>query len=260
MADFNKCPRWFFIRHVRGLRPKGESAALQFGSALHNGLAVWYKTKEKDAALDAVEQSSYIEIPGEYRTKGLVAITLHEYWEQYGEDKNWDIVLNESAFDLTDDEGFRWGGRLDLGVRWNKRIWIVDHKSTSMGGPSWWNEFETAPQMAGYSWAGGKLHGERIAGVIINRIVVRRSGTSEFDRRPFRWEPWKLEEWRDARIRDYNKLAECFETGDFPPNHYSCITRYGKCPAHGVCTAPPKARETILDFDFVEDRWDWSEE
>lgn len=259
MSDFNKCNWWYWLRHTLGLRPKGDSAALAFGAALHDGLAVWYRTKDRLAALDKVDAIDYPSIPGDYRTKGLVFATLEKYWDHYGNDDQWDVILNETSFSIEDEDGFRWGGRLDLGVRWHSGVWIVDHKSTSIGGPTWWTEFETSPQMAGYTYAASLLRGnEAPKGVIINRLVVRSGGTFDFERRPFRWPAWKIEEWKADRVRNYHELSRCITDDNFPRNRYSCVGRYGKCPAFDVCNAPPSARPRLIEFDFIEDRWDWS--
>lgn len=260
MNDFNKCPRWYWIRHVKGLKPRGVNGALQFGSLLHSGLAVWYKTKDANKALAAIEEAPYIEVPGDYRTLGQALLTLERYLEHYGNDEQFKVILNETPFNLEDGEGFRWGGRLDLGVLWNGGVWIADHKSTSMGGPTWWYQFDYAPQIAGYCWAGSKLHGAPIRGAIINRIVVRKSGTYEFERRFFLFPDWKIREWRETRINDYHRLARAYEENEFPPNHYACHGKYGRCPAFDVCNSPPKARPRLLNEIFEEDPWDWSEE
>lgn len=260
MSDFAKCPWWYQLRHNRGLRPAGDSAALAFGGALHDALAEWYKTKDLKATLDKIDSIDYPSIPGDYRTIGLVHTVIQRYLDQYGDDPHWDVVLNETSFDLEDDEGFRFGGRLDIGVIWNDDVWVVDHKSTSIGGSTWWEQFSSAPQMAGYSWAGSKLRGGPIRGVIINRLVVRPSGTMEFERRPYRWPEWKLEEWRESRILDYHRIAAMNEANEHPRNRYSCVGKYGKCPAFDICEAPPAARQTLIDHVMIEDRWDWSEE
>lgn len=261
ISAFVKCPRWYSIRHVDDMRPRFNQTALEFGSAYHDGLAAWYETYDIKYALSVVQDRPYEEVEGDYRTKGLVLTALAKYIEHWGDDRQWKIILNETAFDIEDPaDGFRWGGRLDLVVEWNGRLWVVDHKSTSYGGSTWWHEFDNAPQMGGYVYAGTQLHGAPIAGVIINRTVIRKSGTFEFERRPYLWPDWKLAEWKQHMIHRYQEIALAREHNSFHPNHYACVGKYGRCAAYGICTLPPVSRHRALKEDFIHDPWDWTEE
>lgn len=263
-SAWNRCNRWYQIRHVMGKRPEGDAVALDFGRLMHEGLKVWYSTNSTDAALEAIFAYPYNEPIDDYRTKGRALTTLARYIDFYRPEHFDEILLTETSFDVSDLAGFRWGGRIDLVVLWNKEVWVMDHKTTSIGGATWWDEFNLSPQMAGYVWAAKQLRGgERVAGVIINRLKVQTKQAApeeEFQRRAIYYPDHLIMEWRDTKIQEYRAIHEARTRDAFPPRWDSCSGKYGMCPAHDVCKALPDSRHRILNSRFVDDPWDWTKE
>jgi len=129
MEAFNKCPRLYQLKHIEGWRSKGTSPALSFGELCHLGLAVWYETKDRDAAIQAMFDMDYPSVEGDYRTKERAILTIVEYIAHYETDEHWHIHQTETPFEVRDSQGFRWSGKMDLLVEWNDRLWVVDHKT-----------------------------------------------------------------------------------------------------------------------------------
>lgn len=263
----DRCPRLYHYTVRRGLRSKGTKSALQFGSLLHEGLEAWYRTRSLEAALQAVKDyQDFEEFPGEYRTRGRAMVTISEYIEWWGMNTSWwgeDVLFTETPFTLEGPDGFRYGGKIDLIVLYHGRPWIVDHKSTSRGGAGWWTEYKNSPQMAGYVWAGSLLHGEPIAGVIINRLLIhknKKQPSEQFARQAFLYPPEKVEEWKASKIQQYQEIGVHIDQDYFPPRMRNCVEKYGPCQFFDVCTtAKEEDREKLLARNFVNDPWDWME-
>jgi len=265
MTAAMKCLRLYKERYRNHWTSKERAVPLSFGALMHLGLNVWYKTKDPDKALMALVDANYVDPPGDHRTRGLAITILAESIEWYGDERRWwgdDVILNETAINIEDEDGFRWGGRLDLLVRYKGSLWVVDHKTTSIGTDRWWDEYLLSPQMGGYVYSAGVIAGAPIAGVIINRIIIPKNKLppeKQFKRRPFLWDANKLAEWRRQMIHNYHQIYQAIETGDFPPNWYACIGRYGRCSRYGICTLPANSRERANRADFTQEPWDWNE-
>lgn len=263
----DRCPQLYEYAALRGLTSPGTSAALQFGSILHAGLEAWYRTHDARAALEAVrDYQDFEEIPGEYRTRGRALSTIAEHIEWWGENTDWwgdEVLFTESPFTLEDSDGFRYGGRIDLIVMYHGKPWIVDHKSTSRGGNSYWTQFELNPQLAGYVWAGSLLHGEPIAGVIVNRMVVhanKKPASEMFERRAFLYSQQKIDDWRRSKIAQYHEMQKHLESGYYPRRTRNCVEKFGTCQFHDICTTDKlEDREMLIERNYIVKPWDWME-
>lgn len=266
-----RCPKLYEYAALRGLRRKsaetgaGESPPLQFGSILHAGLETWYRTHNANMALATVrDYKNFHEYPEEYRTRGRALVTIAEYIDWWGQNTLWwgdEVIFTETPFILEDSMGFRYGGRIDLIVDYHGKPWVVDHKSTSRGGNDWWNQFKISPQMIGYVWAASLLHGEPVAGVIINRLVVNKTkkpAHEQFERRAFYIYPEQVEEWRRAKIEQYHDIGRQLTNGYFPMRTRNCVEKFGTCEYHAICTTRHEEdREKQLTALYEEAPWDW---
>jgi hypothetical protein len=266
-TDWSRCPWLYHLRHIRGMSPRGKSVALEYGTLIHIGLARWYLTKDARQALEAVEAAEYTDPLDDFRTKARAMRKVAEYIEHYADEAAWwgphGIVINENAFDLEDDQGFRYGGRMDLAVDWHG-IWVMDHKTSAikLDDGRYKAQFNQHPQPVGYSWAGQHLlAGEPLKGYIINRIVthkVPKPAAIQMQRFPFIIDQATINEWREARIRDYTAIYVARDTDTFPRNRYNCTDKYGKCPAFDICHVPEASRERYIAEDWEHSPWDWS--
>ena len=115
--------------------------------------------------------------------------------------------------------------------------------------------------MMGYVWAAGLLHGEPIAGVIINRLLLhknKKSPAEQFERRAFNLYPEQIEEWRKGRILDYHDIARHQAADFWPMRTRNCSEKFGLCQFHKICTTNSVIdREKQLEAEFIEEPWDW---
>lgn len=288
-SDYTYCPRLYAVRHVRGFTRRrigtigGGSNATSYGALLHEGLDEYYKTLQANredpralamALYTATEKIKQLEKDGlwtdpvdDFRTSGRCIHDLMEYAKEYGTDKELKILGTETSFDLMDDEGFRYGGRIDLPVEYHSAIWNMDHKTTTRFGGYYFDNYKLSPQMLGYTWATGKLHGKPARGVIINCIVLHK-GKTEFHRRPMLYSEGHLNQWKQRTIARLWEIAarlekdpqglKAFDVSVWTPNFENCIGKYGPCSMFNVCSMNPQNYETKLNMDYEYKPWDFT--
>ncbi len=153
-----------------------------------------------------------------------------------------------------------WTGRIDMAFRINGRLYILDHKSSSMATNM--AEFEIAHQFYGYVWTTEQLLGEEVAGFMINRVVVRKpSRTGEpfgFDRKPVPVQRGLLNEWHNDCLHIVSDFVEMCRR-DYLPKHTAwCVGKFGTCPFHLVCTLDTNEQREVMLASGNYERNDWS--
>jgi PD-(D/E)XK nuclease superfamily len=162
-------------------------------------------------------------------------------------------------------------GKIDRVCKDKGARMLLDHKTSSMGGPNFFNEFYTALQFRGYKWAVEQLTGEPIAGVIINGIICRpptKDGRVNYDmdRHTIYISDEMVEEWQNTFMKTVAEwvgyAADQADTPDqpeqaFPIRTGQCIGKYGTCEFFDVCQLPPAQRGMLIDSPLYEDH-SWS--
>ena len=154
-------------------------------------------------------------------------------------------------------------GKIDRICQQNGQTYILDHKTTSMGGPTFFDEFYTSHQFRGYKWAAEQILGRPIKGVIINALVCRaplKSGSVNltFDRQTIDISDEQvLEDWQASFMDIIAMFLNSLTEGRFPMFTNSCITKYGRCEFFQVCQLAPRFRDTML-FSGLYEHNDWN--
>ena len=261
-SAFRRCPLLYWLLHVRGKSSSQHASALNYGGLMHVGLNVWYEDHDLQKACQAMEDEEWTDPIDDFRTKERCIRKLVDYTEYYGDESEWmdRILLNETPYEIAASDGFRYGGKMDLLVMWQGKAWVMDHKTTSRFGSDYFDQFVLSSQMAGYIWAAQMLHGETVAGVIINCIVthkVPKPIADQTHRQAIMYSPERIEEWRRSQIYDYHTIHQAIEADYFPPRWDNCINKYGKCAAFEVCKVPQKNREDMIELKFKDEAWNW---
>lgn len=155
-----------------------------------------------------------------------------------------------------------WTGKMDLLVqsRGDSGIWVMDHKTSSIAGGQFLNDFLLSQQTLGYTWAAREMLGITPHGFILDLIMNRkptRTGTSrDFGRYPYAYPEWKLTEWRnDVQAHIVKLLHDLFDR-NFPKNPKWCVGKYGLCPYSTVCNINPEDRLNALQGSgFADNIW-----
>lgn len=271
---------------IQGWTPTRRSSALGFGAALHEGLAEWHRSGDLMKALEAISEAWPANMPiDDYRTKEKCLRTMAEYAKNYPSE-NFNVVrgpsgpLIEIPFTLDTgrelplelswlkekreglpypdySEPIEYGGIFDGLVELGGSIYVLEHKSTSMLGNTYFNQFKPNNQVTGYVWAGGQMSGRKVGGAIINAIGVYKVGKTKFERSITGRFPEEIAEWLN-NVHDVCvqiKTAEARMT--FTRSTGAC-TLYGLCEFHRVCSLGREPeRQKMLEQEYQVEFWDY---
>lgn len=295
------CPTEFNLSFNRRLTAAGSKPALSFGQAIHSGIAHRYKalgnkavTPEVQEQINTVLSNHFIENPqqeNEFRTLTLATNLLTAYNKFY-QNEEFDIlegvtgphIEHSFAHLLCEIPYFVSGigptkvkvffiGRIDMIIVKNGSTLIVDHKTSSMYGQTFWDDMHMAAQFPGYAWAYRKTYGVKPWGIMIDALRIRRptkKDTQEaeyggventFRRDDFIRDDWpisddRINEWESNTISAVEEIFYYDQKGYYPMRTSQCVKKYGQCQFYNVCSIPRSSRENALDSgEFVKNVW-----
>lgn len=296
------CPRaaGFYTCHAReGNRPK---AALEFGKIIHKILEERYRNHgiycdatcvQAMVNVATTEFAKYEPDPSDFRNYGTAIAFIKKYTEQYAledfelvrfadgtpfvEQKfalplgvipiNTLVWTRDTTTGLLAQVFIRnlkviQKGKIDLGYTRESRIYGLDHKSTSMMGPTFFNEFELASQIHGYSWAIKQLVGELPAGFVINGLGFRKPTPSgkplEFVRHTVAIQQGLVDEWVHDTLHIVREWVLQCAAGYLPKHTKWCVGKYGACEYKPVCGMPDWQQRMMSLFsnEYRQVTWD----
>lgn len=280
--------------HTLHRRVLAESrSALAFGGLIHRCLELryaWESTTGQnplDTAFDEIERQQVAIIEDHFRDTPVsegdhrTAALAHEVvllYNKYYVNEPFEILkdttgkpLVEVPFALTlgtlEFQGrpivVVWTGRLDAITRWtaDNKVVHMDHKTSSIGGDRFFNDFLNDQGQIGYAWALQKILQMRVEGFCINALFIRRptaTGSSiEFKRRKYPLDSERIDEWQFNTLSLVSDVLRDYDRKFFPMESKWCNGKYGQCPYLDVCTVPPLGRRAMLYSGLYRDD-DWS--
>lgn len=158
----------------------------------------------------------------------------------------------------------KWTGKIDL-IRktTDGKLRPVDHKTTSIGGQTFWSSFDLSSQMMGYTWATQQITGQEIEGVDIDCLIGRAPTTKgagithDNEWAPYNYTQDQLAEWKLDMETHIRRIIDYLLTGYFPKSTTHCANKYGMCPYHDVCKQPSKdtATRILMSGQYAEKKW-----
>lgn len=164
-----------------------------------------------------------------------------------------------------------WMGRIDLLAYWSDESEpiVLDYKTTSMLGPTFYKDFELSQQVLGYLYAVRQLARNpdthipsvfQLAQSIVIDVIAGRRPTktgvqNEFVRQHYSYRPDQIEEWRVNVTHLVADFLSHLARGFFPMQTRQCVGKYGICPFHDVCVLPPDFRMKHLQTAFQPVTW-----
>lgn len=156
-----------------------------------------------------------------------------------------------------------WTGKIDLIIAQDGKKKILDHKTTSMMGDTFWGQFRLSSQFRGYCWATSQLLGEPVRHAIIDAIVGRaptlkgKGSQHENQFQEFEYTDQQIEDWRVDTILHIERIFSYLFKGYFPQANTWCFNKYGKCPYFDCCSMSPKAgAQLLMSGQYAERTWD----
>lgn len=288
LTQFQTCPAKFELRAIEHWTSRRKTGALGFGAALHEGLAEWYKTGSQEGALMQIHRLWPDNMPiDDWRTKEKCMKVMAEYIRTYPSE-NFSIVgmpdhpMIECTFTLDTgmhlscfacgpgyEEGstclkcdhplepIEYGGIFDGLIEFSGSVYILEHKTTSMLGGYYFNQFKPNNQVTGYVWAAGLMSGQRVGGAMINAIGLYKSSPTKFERQLTSRSQNEIDEWLGNVRATCELIQHCKRTGHWPMHTAAC-TLYGKCEYHDVhVLGTENERRKRLETDYIREEWNF---
>jgi hypothetical protein len=167
-------------------------------------------------------------------------------------------------------------GKIDLPISLDGEVFILDHKTTSLLGPSFFDRMRRSAQQRGYCWAFQQLTAQIVSGYVVNALRTKepplyvtegktsRAGKSQspeswwadsLQRERFYLTPTDLDEWKTTTISRLEEFFFHYQRGYMPDNAESC-TKYGRCSYYDVCTLTAEDRGIMLSSGaFTTNDW-----
>ena len=294
-----QCPRQaqyaFLNKRVLG----DKQVALNFGGGMHEALRYRYETcPDLVSSGDEAQQYEILakhfcenELPMVgHRTLELAQALITGYNRKYqGETFSVLHINGKPAVELPFPvflEEFKVGndiikvfycGKIDLVVKENDQMFVLDHKTTSIMGDGFFRELSVSPQMEGYCWALQQTLEITPMGWIVNAIRVPRPEKREnqkprkllysnnngiviveddFQRGKTFLREGQLEEWKTNLIALIEEFFWHHSRGYLPLKRKACVHKYGQCQFFDVCCLPKEHREIMLSSGvYVENTW-----
>lgn len=258
LKTYISCPRLYYWRYVRHLLPKGyKSAPLDFGTAIHEGLRIWYTTHDIDEAIEVFHDLWDERFEDKKRTHERGDNLLRGYAERYRvETFDW-ISEPEMVFKL-DLFGNTFVGRFDGVISFQGTPLIIDHKTATRMGNSYFYQFRPDMQMSAYVWAGKQLFDVDIEGALIN-VLYFTTRQMDYYRSITQRQPWEIQEFLDVASRNIEEIKSRDPNNhmDWEPRWEYC-QHWGTCKYRDLCTE--KNPEPLVDSLYRIDEWDPEEE
>lgn len=288
LERFTTCPRSAFYYISKRREGAEDREALGFGKRIHEILDARYRfhpnvipdeastgitvpgtTTRMVQRADAVF-SDWTPEEGSFRTYATALNFIAEYNAMYPVEAFSVAVLPDGrpgveipfALPLCTLEADRvikvvWTGRVDLLYKREDRYYIMDHKTTSVLGPTYFKDFELSSQVFGYVWAMQKLLGCVIDGFCVNALAFRKptkTGKSlELLRHIVPIDQALVEEWEHDTQTIVSDLVNMSQRSDWPKHTKWCVGKYGVCEYAPICALPPANREVLLHSGAYRD-------
>lgn len=278
-SAFASCPKKFWWEFVRKLGPCATSIHLHFGAAFARGIEITRRAyydgqhdMETSMALGMealiVEYGNFEDISGAAKHFGSCVEALVEYFlhhmplsdpiQPYRDSSGkaaveftFALPIHEVRHPVTGEE-LIYAGRFDMLGVYNGSLYVVDEKTTSQLGASFYKQWDLRGQLTGYVW-GASQYGLPVAGAIVRGVAIKKSGIDIANPVIAQRPQWLVEAWYKQLVRDLQRAVRCFEEGYWDVDFDSSCTAYGGCQYVRLCTT--NEPERWIDGYFVERNW-----
>lgn len=168
-------------------------------------------------------------------------------------------------------------GRIDLPVSVDGEIYVMDHKTTSMMGQSFFDDIRMSSQQKGYVWAFEQLCKRPVKGYFVNAIRTKeppqyvldptkaRKGSTttpaqwwqeSLQREKFITRPGDSDEWFANTVDIVEEFFWHYQRDYMPMKTKLHCTAYGKCSYYEVCRLVKPDRGIMLASGmFTNNTW-----
>lgn len=295
LTDYRKCPRYFYLRHIRDWASADMRRPLIFGAAWHAAVAtIWQgfkKLDEEKLARLAYEQFmvKWVEEGGPAemslvqieewnpRTPMVAAEMIVNYIKERASILERAKVLQiEQPFAVplfSDRDDVFIIGRKDARVVIND-LTLIEHKTTTEykkdGGfkLSFTESFSPNSQLETYLFSESVGEKKPAKTIWVDAALVHKTVHDKFKFIPVSYATeamdawlWETRDWANRIISEKARLEGASKTAThmtaFPRNDFSCQGKYGRCQFLDICRSEPNpAKLKRPPEGFKEDHWE----
>lgn len=270
------CPTQVMYRHVQNIRPKEEKLIdLHYGKCFATGIEFARKNffigfmsaveaVDSGVAMAIKEWGEFNEPTKSNKSLGTLVSALHYYFGQWplGEDG---LTPTEGGIECrfaieipvwNPDTGTKlmYAGRYDMRALDDAgRTVIVDEKTTSRLGDSWWQQWDLDSQMTGYIWSVLQEDPEADVSAMIRGISVLRDGHGHVEV-PIQRTKFMVDRWYWQMLRDVQRMVESYQQGRWDQALSGACVGYGRpCDYAKLCLRPNP--EQIIESEYKVVVW-----
>lgn len=131
--------------------------------------------------------------------------------------------------------------RFDYVEERNGAIWLGDDKTTSSLGASWARQWDLRAQFMGYTYAARNKLGIPAKGVIARGTGILKTDIKHMEV-PVSFTPELLDRWWEQINKDFSRMVDDWETGDFDYDFADGCAAYGGCKFIESCRSKFQGR------------------
>lgn len=239
---FTSCKaKWFFSTICR-LEPKVPSSALEFGRLIHLGLATLAKDGVEKAKKVFTREYEKSEIKDKNRTL-LKGLSLIENYPQAHPKESFSYVEIEPTYEMEVAVGahprmdIRYKGRLDGIIKEEEIVRVIEHKTTSRIGYTFFDKFNFDYQIEGY-YALCLEEFKQCDGVLVDALRVTKQSKidllNDYARHKVVLYDFDMRKWKEEISNVAKEMRWCLRTKTFTHTKPHCGF-YGKCEFKELC-------------------------
>lgn len=265
LSAFNSCRYKYYLRHVLGLVPLAAPLAADFGRVIHKCLDEWYQSFDVDKAI-AVLKANWKDSPyDEKRTIAVGEKILKLYNEKY-KDPPFKILDTEISFEVPiPDTSFKLIGRIDKIIDWHGKIGVMDHKTTSSLGSTYFYKIKPNAQFTGYAWAARALR-YPVEFILLDALLVAKgllvpaqlARLTPLARDEALVTQDDMDDYRIGLLATISDIMKCYAMESWPKTgmfNDACCD-FIECPYRKICKEDVNIRQAIIDSDYKIEHWD----
>jgi hypothetical protein len=272
LNTFINCPKKYCNRYIKCLK-KAEyditSMDMEFGSAIHKGLEIFYTTKDMKQGVQAFLEVCPEDLEDQkVKTKEHGCMLLAQYEDYHANNfTDWEILDTEKTQEVKMNDQLTWIVKNDLIVKWRGNIYVVDFKtSTSKNRGQFFKYFEPNMQVTGYTWACKKLYGQCSGFIPMALFMGHRSRMykgepagfyANYEHTIINRTPDQLNDFEFNVMQWVERLNKCKEKNIFPKNENACHN-YRGCGFKELCLScdDPSIEELMYEeydpFEYLK--------
>ena len=253
LSAFLRCRFYYYFRHVRHLVPKITKATLTFGKTWHSATELLAKGKSIEETQVHFKTNYTNETKDQVRTPERGVLMLKIYEEKYRKAPI-KFLYTETPFAIHFPDNIIMCGRMDGIIEWGGGIYVLERKTTSKLGMTFFEKFELNYQIDIYCLGCMELVGA-CDGAMMDYARVCKPVPNiieDFGRYP-------ISRTKDELVLAKKNIIEIVEDmrhGPLYQNKESCMMYNSKCVYHDLCMG--NCDERIVRALYKVEEWDCS--